>query len=45
MFKSYPIPRIGEVGDIIGGALLLASDASLFITGHILVIDGGQLIK
>lgn len=43
--KSYPIPRFGEVEDIIGAALLLASDASLFITGHTLVIDGGQLVK
>ena len=43
--KNYPIPRFGEVEDIIGAALLLASDASLFITGHTLVIDGGVLVK
>ncbi|MEW6425214.1 MAG: SDR family oxidoreductase [Bacillota bacterium] len=42
--KSYPIPRIGTTDDIAGAALLLASDASSFITGHILIIDGGQLL-
>jgi len=42
--KRQPIPRIGEVNDIAGAALLLASDASSFITGHILIIDGGQML-
>lgn len=45
VIKSYPIPRIGEVNDITGAALLLVSDASSFITGHALVIDGGLLVK
>ena len=43
--ERHPIPRIGEVDDIAGAALLLASDASSFITGHTLIIDGGQLLS
>lgn len=45
VIKSYPIPRIGKAEDIAGAALFLASDVSSFITGHTLVIDGGQLVK
>lgn len=43
MIERQPIPRFGEVEDIDGAALLLASPASSFITGHTLVVDGGQL--
>ncbi len=35
------IDRMGEPEDLVGGALLLASDAGAFITGHTLVVDGG----
>jgi NAD(P)-dependent dehydrogenase (short-subunit alcohol dehydrogenase family) len=38
-----PLGRLGETKDIIGPAIFLASDASKYITGHTLVIDGGQL--
>lgn len=44
MVDKHPISRIGEVEDIDGAALLLASSASSFMTGHTLVIDGGQLL-
>ena len=33
--------RIGETSDIVGPALFLASDASSYITGHTIVVDGG----
>lgn len=38
-----PLGRLGEVDDITGPALFLASDASSYITGHTIVIDGGSL--
>jgi NAD(P)-dependent dehydrogenase (short-subunit alcohol dehydrogenase family) len=44
MVDRHPISRIGEVEDIDGAALLLASSASSFMTGHTLVVDGGQLL-
>lgn len=45
MIENHPIPRLGEVEDLAGAALFLASDASSFITGHILIADGGALIS
>jgi NAD(P)-dependent dehydrogenase (short-subunit alcohol dehydrogenase family) len=45
MIKQNPIPRFGEVEDMAGAALFLASDASSYVTGHTMVIDGGTLVK
>lgn len=39
--KGQPYPRAGQPEDIAQAALFLASDASEFITGHTLVVDGG----
>ncbi len=36
-----PLARWGEVQDLAGAAVFLASAASRFVTGHILVVDGG----
>lgn len=36
-----PVPRAGEPEDLAAAALFLASDASSFVTGQELVIDGG----
>jgi NAD(P)-dependent dehydrogenase (short-subunit alcohol dehydrogenase family) len=38
---QQPIPRAGEPEDIAQAALWLASDASSFVTGQALVVDGG----
>ena len=36
-----PSRRWGEVEDLVGAAVFLASDASRFVNGHILYVDGG----
>jgi len=41
--KAQPIPRAGQPEDIAQAALYLASDASGFVTGHTLVVDGGAV--
>jgi 7-alpha-hydroxysteroid dehydrogenase len=41
MIDGTPLKRLGEVDDIAIGALYLASDASSFVTGKVLEIDGG----
>jgi len=41
MIAKTPMKRLGEVEDIALGALYLASDASSFVTGKVLEIDGG----
>ena len=40
---GIPLGRIAEPNEIANGALYLASDASSFVTGHVLVIDGGNV--
>ena len=39
--KRYPLGRYGKPDDIANGAVYLLSDASSWLTGHDLVIDGG----
>ncbi|MBM3787042.1 MAG: glucose 1-dehydrogenase [Acidobacteria bacterium] len=41
MKNGAPLRRIGELRDLEGPAILLASDAGAFITGQILTVDGG----
>jgi len=38
-----PMGRFGAPGEVVGAAVYLASDASSFTTGQIIVVDGGQL--
>jgi hypothetical protein len=39
-----PLGRIGEVDEIAGAAVYLASKAGSFMTGQTIVIDGGATI-
>ena len=35
--------RFGRVEELVGAAVYLASDAASFVTGQLLVVDGGLL--
>lgn len=39
------VKRWGQTADIVGPALLLASDAGAFITGNVILVDGGMLCR
>ena len=39
--KSQPIPRIGQPDEIGYAVLYLASDEASFVTGQVIVLDGG----
>ncbi|MDR6884155.1 SDR family NAD(P)-dependent oxidoreductase [Bacillus sp. 3255] len=42
---SIPMRKVGQPEDIADAALFMASDESRYMTGHCMVIDGGQIIK
>jgi NAD(P)-dependent dehydrogenase (short-subunit alcohol dehydrogenase family) len=44
MLARVPMGRAGTLGDLDGPLLLLASDAGAFMTGSIIVVDGGHLL-
>ena len=45
MVKRIPQRRLGNLEDLDGPLLLLASDASRYMTGTTLVVDGGHLVS
>lgn len=45
ILKSTPMGRLGQIEDMMGAAVFLASEAARFMTGQCLVIDGGWTIQ
>jgi len=43
--QSVPMARVGELPEISGPLLLLASDAGSYMTGSIVAVDGGHLVR
>jgi 7-alpha-hydroxysteroid dehydrogenase len=42
---NTPLPRVGEVEDIANAAVFLLSDLAGWITGQVINVDGGQLVR
>ena len=40
-----PVGRFGKLNELVGAAVFLASDSTSFVTGQILVLDGGFLVS
>jgi NAD(P)-dependent dehydrogenase (short-subunit alcohol dehydrogenase family) len=43
LLMRTPMGRFGHLDEVVGAAVLLASDASSFITGQCITVDGGFL--
>ena len=45
ILSRIPAGRWGEANDLVGAAIFLASDASNYVNGHILTVDGGWMAR
>lgn len=43
--KTIPAGRVGTTADIAAAAFFLGSDDSTYVTGDLLIVDGGQMVK
>ena len=41
LMEAIPMGTLGEPGDVAQAVQFLVSDAARYITGHVLVVDGG----
>jgi NAD(P)-dependent dehydrogenase (short-subunit alcohol dehydrogenase family) len=44
LLSRVPMGRVGELAELDGPLLLLASDAGAFMTGSVITVDGGHLL-
>ena len=45
ILQRIPAGRWGRPADLVGGAVFLASAASDYVAGHVLVVDGGWMTR
>ena len=45
ILDHIPAARWGDVSDLMGTCVFLASSASDYVNGHVLVVDGGYLVR
>jgi NAD(P)-dependent dehydrogenase (short-subunit alcohol dehydrogenase family) len=43
--EAVPLGRVGESDEMVGAVLYMASSASSFTTGSVLMVDGGQSVR
>ena len=45
ILKHIPAQRWGDIADLMGTVVFLASPASNYVNGHVLAVDGGYLVR
>lgn len=45
LIKNIPMRRAGELSELVGAMIYLASEASSYVNGATLVVDGGHLVR